>query len=163
MHHEAHFSVPSCGSRGKATARVFLSSSHTALYCLLCKADTPPEGNSSTSDKGNLINNHSRFYFALSLILASLHTFSYLRHGSQNFIKGEMSSGILQEVERNMWNCNKTKYNSQCTSNSVYRKLKQSFPQLQHTEAVKRVKSGLCSLKIITKFTVYLTSRGKRQ
>ena len=104
--------------------------SHTALYCLLCNAHAPPEGNSSPSDKGNLINNHSHFYFALSLIWTSLHTVSVLRRASQNFIKGEMSSGILQQLRHNMWNSNKTKYDSQCTSYSVCRKLKWSCPQL---------------------------------
>lgn len=62
--------------------------SHTGLYCLLCNAHTPPEGIASLSNKANLINILSYFYFALSLIWTSLHAVSNLRHESQNFITG---------------------------------------------------------------------------
>lgn len=102
----------------------FPAPSHTALYWLLCNAYTPPEGNSSSSDKGNLINNRSHFYFALSLILTSLHFVSNLRRESQNFIKRRNELWNITRAWQNIWSPNKTKYNSQCTSYTVCRKLK---------------------------------------
>lgn len=92
MQREEHFSIFLCGSLEKATAcflasSIFLASSHTALYCVLCNTYTPPEGIGSSSGRGNLINNHSHFCFELGLILTSLHMVSNLRHMSQNFIK----------------------------------------------------------------------------
>ncbi len=140
-------------------SRIFPASAHTALYRLLCNTNTPPEGNGSSSDKGNVINNHSHFYFALSLILTSLHTIS--RYESPNFIKGEMSSGILQELEHNIWKFNKTKYNLQCTSCTVCRKLKWSFLQLQHTQAVKESKYSVQSENVFKIYSVWDTWRKK--
>lgn len=138
--------------------RVFLSPSQTALYCLLRNDYRPPEGNGSYSDQANLINNFHHFRFALGLILASLHTVSYFRCESSNFIKGEMSSGILQELRHNMWDTNKTKYKSWCTSCCVQEIKAVLFTIIAHTGSEKSPVQSQYHYKVYN----LLTSKGNK-
>lgn len=58
---------------------------HPTLPYILYNGYTPPEGNSSSSDKENLMNNNSHFCSVLGFIL----TFLNMRYKRPNFIKKE--------------------------------------------------------------------------
>lgn len=130
--------------------------SHTALYCWLCNAYTPPEGNSSSRDRRNLINNHSHFYFALSLILTSLHSLN-LRHSNQNFIKKKKKWALEYHTSlHNIWNSNKKiKFNV-----LIIHCVQEIKVALSHNYSMLRQwkrESHLCCHNI-TNFTLYLTT-----
>lgn len=122
---------------------------------------TLPEGNSSSSDRRNLINNHSHFYFALSLILISLHSLN-LRHRNQNFIKKEKWALEYYKSLSNIWNSNKKiKFNVLIIH--CVQEIKVAFSHNYSTLRQWKSESHLCCHNIITNFTLYLTPQGRRQ
>lgn len=98
VHHEAHFS---CRSQEKATACTLVSSlspSHTVLYCLLTYIS-----NGNILHEGSKSNVPALTEISPPTILLHQTLHSTLIHTrDEKVINGEMSSGILQELQHNI-------------------------------------------------------------